>query len=514
MAGRTSLADGNRWAGRALETELEECATAYRAYHSQPLRPDNVAEALNAPWQPIARSDSGRATFEVLGWGGWVQVHQRQVCGLVEDTHYWLDHMLGLPKEAQDFRKKVTEQFGALELFPLISFAEDESRTSPPTMGDAIRNLVATHPQKVTFQRWTTISQPLLRGAANPAEQKSLLPMQSWFWPTLPPGTAYDTRDRKGQERLQSLSAKELESLKQIAPYDGRVLEAHLRRTTNFHPTREQTIAQFNELSGYNVWAMQMIADSVQDDPEHYGRVYGLMGPYQPDNYINLANYLRDHGDDAGAARAYQNAVDHAPDRVWVSNNCDWLINYYFDHGRKDDAFHIAKEVAEVYSARGLAAMANLLERTGDLAQAEDYFRKIDERYEDGNDLAIFYVRNRAHSPEYEAAARNAIAKIFPNDLEQVQISDLLTAPRDGVALSGTGAVAQKLGLGAGDVLVAIDGYRIRNKSQYYLVRDLKRDPMISYIVWQKGHYVEAKGNVPQRILGATIADYLSPETH
>jgi hypothetical protein len=155
--------------------------------------------------------------------------------------------------------------------------------------------------------------------------------------------------------------------------------------------------------------------------------------------------------------------------------------------------------------------MANLLERNGDLAQAEDYFRKIDQRYESQDELSSFYLRNRARSPQYETAARAAIAKVFPNDLQQVKMSDLSTAPRDGVALAGTSRVTQRLGLRVGDVLVAIDGYRISNTAQYYMVRAFRTDPIVSYIVWQTDHYVEVKGNVPQRRIIATIADYKAP---
>ena len=62
-----------------------------------------------------------------------------------------------------------------------------------------------------------------------------------------------------------------------------------------------------------------------------------------------------------------------------------------------------------------------------------------------------------------------------------------------------------------GDIFVAIDGYRIRNKLQYYFVRSLKRDPKVTYILWQANHYVEVTGNVPQRSLGVSIADYPAP---
>ena len=55
---------------------------------------------------------------------------------------------------------------------------------------------------------------------------------------------------------------------------------------------------------------MQMIADAVVDDPVHYQRVYGLICRYRPDSYINLGNYLRDRGDDAGAAAGFIAAAD------------------------------------------------------------------------------------------------------------------------------------------------------------------------------------------------------------
>jgi hypothetical protein len=298
LAGPTSVGDENMWAPRAFETELDEGATAYRAYHSQSLQPDNMAQALNEPWQQITLSDSGVAKFTVLGWGGWAQFHQRRVCELVEKNFCWLDYMLGLPKEAQDFREKMTEHLGALERFPLICFTQRSSGSRQAEIGVKLRELAATRPQLITFQRWTAVFEPALSHAGtDPEIRKTLAPFASWFWPILPQGTAYDSHNREAQRELTNLSAQELENAKQIAPYDIDVLEAQIRRTGNSHPirpTREQTIAEFNELSAYNIRAMQKIADAVRDDPEHFERVYGLICRYQPDSYIELGNYLRD----------------------------------------------------------------------------------------------------------------------------------------------------------------------------------------------------------------------------
>jgi len=505
MAGSISVEDGNRWAGRALGTELEECAAEYRAYHGQVLQEKDLANALDARWQQLTPSKS---TLEVLGWGAWAELRQREVCELVEETFYWMNNLLGIPDEAQNFRKKVTEQLGIIELFPLVSFDESDPPKGNSDLDDKVGRLLAAHPQKFTFLRWRKVCQPLMRSPANPAALKSIAPMMSWFQPTFPKGTAYDPLRRQPDTELLSLPRQELESLKQIAPYDFNVCWAYLRKSTNFRPTFEQTAAEFSELAEYNLEAMHTVAESAKNDPERYGRLYESICRVEPDRYVDLGDYLRNQGNEEKAVRAYQNAFDHAPDRVRVSNNCEWLVNYYFDHGRKSEAFAVAKYAAEVYSAAGLETMAKLLERTGDLAVAEEYFRKIEERYSGHSDTTMFYLRNQAKSARYAAAAKEAVARMFPDGIEFVTLNNLSAPPADGVVVSGWSNVTRKIGLEPGDVLTAIDRQRIHNRKQYYFARDASNDPNISYIVWRRGKYIEIKANLPGRKIIATINDY------
>ena len=49
----------------------------------------------------------------------------------------------------------------------------------------------------------------------------------------------------------------------------------------------------------------------------------------------------------------------------------------------------------------------------------------------------------------------------------------------------------QRVGLCVGDVLVALDGYRIANKDQYSIVRDMNGEPDIMYTVWRSSKYLE-----------------------
>jgi tetratricopeptide (TPR) repeat protein len=443
MAGSISVEDGHRWAVRALVTELEQCAAEYRVYHGQALPEKNLAKALNARWQQLA---------------------------------------------------------------PSVSFDESDPPKGHVDLDEKVKRLLAARPEKFTFSRWSKVREPLMRNQPNAQLLKSIAPMLGWFSSIFPEGILYDPLRRRDSELL-GLPVKELERLKQIAPYDFNVCWACLRRSTNFRPTFEQTASEFTELGGYNLEAMPTVADSAKGDPKRYERLYESICRIEPDCYLNLGDYLRQQGNEGDAVRAYQNFFDHAPDRVRVSNNCEWLVNYYFDHGRKDEAFAIAKDAAEVHSASGLKTMARLLERTGDLVGAEEYFRKIDERYSGHSELANFYARNQTKSARYAAAVEEALATIFPGGIESVTLNNLAMPPGNGVLISGRSDVTQRIRLERGDVLVAIDGQRIHNQKQYFFVRDGSTNPNISYIVWRNGKYLEIRANLPGRQIKATIED-------
>jgi hypothetical protein len=97
-----------------------------------------------------------------------------------------------------------------------------------------------------------------------------------------------------------------------------------------------------------------------------------------------------------------------------------WLINYYFDYDRKDDAVKIAKDGAEVFSYTGLVTMSKLLERMGQLDDAEQYLRKTADRYPSAaGELRDFYIRNHEKSPNYAKAADQLQQKTFPHGIEK-----------------------------------------------------------------------------------------------
>jgi hypothetical protein len=523
VAGQFSVAEGRFWIFRAMATESEEAKGQYRNYFGKPPATEEWSNLLNVPWNQFSKSDSAQPQIAVLGWGAWAEQHQRQICEMIETASFWLAHKWGVPEKAEEFQNLTTKTFKTLNLFPLIRFYTGKNNDDSKAFYARVRTTSKEHPEWVTFQRWSeayagtldsipTTVRPrrLPKGLTSLQAQKArqddpLFNFSSWFYPRLPEGTLFDFKHRKDHS---ALSLRELETAKTIAPSNKDILWEHLSRSTNYRPTAEQTIAEFNDLSGYDVWAMKTIANSVKEFPDRYERVYNLVCRFEPDHYLDLGDYLVTHGDNQGAAQAYQNAFDYAPDRVAVANKEAWLVDYYFEHGRKDEAFKIAQAGAEVYSMDGLDTMATLLERSGKVEEAERYLLKIKERYSEEGTLGAFYERNKSRSVQYAQAARAAVDKIFPEGLRHIKIDDLKAPPNDGILLSRTGRLAERAGLRVGDVLVAIDGVQIQNKDQYYFARALSYDSNITYLLFRAGRYLELKANLPQRRNYSAIESY------
>ena len=522
LLGDISVEDGNTWALDTLRLELEAIATHYRDYFGKPLERNELTNSLNVEWEQFPKSDGAR--LQVLGWGAWAEQHQRQLSQLIHNVSCWLGQLLGLPKDAADFETKMTEQFGSLRLFPSIPFYTHGDDGTKAWI-EQVRKFVGEHREWITYYQWSKVWEENLqlfppvamnRNPPNGRHQKMrpqaleqqrgatkpdpLLATGNWFFERLLPGTLFDLSNRGGRDALL-VSTLDIEALKAMAPSNSAVIYSHLMRTTNFKPTPEQTDAAFSVLSGYDVGAMKLVANAFYADPARYAEKFAALCWFDPNRYVDLGNYLLEHGDENGAVQAFQNAFDHAIDRVHVSNTMDWLVNYYFEHGKTEEAYKIASEGAEVYSQVGLVAFANLLDRMGKVDEAESYLKKAEQRYPDStkDDLVDFYARHRGKSPSYADEEKKFRALIFPDGVEQVTLSDLHGQPKDGMALVKSSPRTEKAGLRSSDVIVAVNGCRVHNIYQYYAARAPSTNPNVKFIVWRAGNYMEMDSFFPKR---------------
>ena len=526
LLGDISVGDGNRWARPSFELESEAIAAHYRDYLGKEITSGELAAALNVEWKEFPQTEQASPTLHVLGWGAWAEQHQRQLCELIYTLSYWEGEMLGLPDSAKEFEEQITAQFGSLHLFPLIRFYTHPDEASSKSWIERVRTTVAAHREWISYyqrDRARQVSQRLSPppvSNSSPVRQRKMRPQEweqqrvanapkidplikigSWFAPILPFGTLFDLSNRGGDGALVNSTIAEIETAKAMAPSNCAVISAHLRRTTNYKATPEQTEAAFSVLTGYDIWAMKLVADAFYFDPVRYAEKLGALCWFEPDRYVDLGNYLLEHGNETGAAQAFQNAFDLATDRVHVSNAMNWLVTYYFEQDKKDEAYKIASEGADVYSQQGLVTFANLLDRTGQTANAEWYFEKAYERYPKSSrdDLVDFYARHRDQSPAYAAEENKFRALIFPKGVEHVVLTDLRDPPTGGLVLTRNSPRTDKAGLRVSDIIVAVNGCRVHDTYEYYAARAPSTNPNVKFIIWRGGKYIEVDSFFPRR---------------
>jgi tetratricopeptide (TPR) repeat protein len=508
LAGPFSVSEGHMWAARALTAELEEIGAEYRQYHDKALSADAWTSALNEPPAHITQRAGEPAQLAVLGWGSWASLHQRQLCQVVRTSWLWLEEDWGVPEQAAAFKKAVTERFEKLNLLPLVNMDHEPDTNSQQASKARALAVIEAHPDWVSFTIWSKA----LRASHMVVQRERghhahpVFNLESYFDPILPAGTLYDSC-RRGDTILRTLSSAQLAQLKAIAPYNAAVLYHQIEKDKGLRATPEEFAVQFEMLTPYDTWPMQVVADTLQADPDRYEPAFLRVCHWEPDLFIKLGDYLVEHQRPEAAAKAYQKAVDHAPNRVLVSNSVGWLVDYYYEHGRRKEAFTVAEMAAEAYSGRGLYTMATLLEKDGQLTQAETYLNKVAERYDQIDELIMFYGRHRRENQRFAEAFDRMNAKLFPKGQEPADVAALSGIPRDGVVLTGMNERAQAAGLKKGDVIVTINGIRVRNEKQYRYLLQSAPSLMVQFGFWSPQKYRSVVINLPERRLGVTIAD-------
>jgi tetratricopeptide (TPR) repeat protein len=197
-------------------------------------------------------------------------------------------------------------------------------------------------------------------------------------------------------------------------------------------------------------------------------------------------------------------------DRVQVSNNCAWLVRYYFEHNQLEKALKLAQDAAAVYSLTGLCTLAKLYDRMGKLTDAEHYYLQATERYGDNADLCQFYLRHKDNAA-YKSKADSMHTKAFPRGLQKLQPEDLNGPPKAGARIKSESNLTKKYGLKIGDVFVGVDGYRVGSELQYVFVRNIETDGSnLEVVVWNGKEYRTIKAVLPSKKFGCEIEDYFT----
>ena len=470
--------------------------------------PAQIAAILNLPpGGPVQPDEAHRARIRVIDPGTWAQFFQRHLLQAANETYHFLEDLWGVKDKAAEFRQQAILQLQDLTLYPLC--LDHLGKADSEALAPRAANLWNDHPEWVGDRAWAEIVTTVPSQYAKGGDWSAL--SETWFSPRLPTGTVYGFDWRMDTDNhLPSPGLPELQKFYGIAPIKYSVCWQYAYALApDHHPTADQYRRVMGSLPTYYLPAIWAEADLVQDDPVQYGPLMNQVGTLDPIYFLTLGKYYADHHLSAQAAQAYQAAIDHGADAVTVANDSSWLVNYYYDHGQQDHAMAIAQEAAKVYSSRGLETMAKLLERMGRDQEAESYFEKINERYNDPKPLHLFYAREAiSHPNEYAEKIKTAQKEIFPQGIPEVTLAQMTGKPGQGVLVHGENEISRQCGLKPDAIVVGLDGKRVRNLAQYTYMRVISTSPIMDLLVYQDGHYQPIHATVPGRRFGLLLTSW------
>jgi hypothetical protein len=526
MQGGGTVEEGNVFTPGAIDLELKEIAEVWKLARTDARQPVPPVPVLNdAPGRCIGRDAAGRAVPRVIDWGTWARFSQRHLLHMLTAVNYHLRAVLKSTDQADVARREARQSFGNLLLFPFLDVrwqSDDADRVSGAVAPGQLRALkpglvdacpaavrvLRAKPEAVAPASWEPIDRVCYR-----ERDSGLLPRYpAWFSPVVPTGTAYEAYARLSTGTLsKDYDTQKMGTLLQYSPFDPGLVRIYVARKFGDKPNPKEVATLVGPLLEYDLSVMKWWAGLVEDDVAAYRQAYEPICRLDPDSCLTLAWYLADRDLDEAAVPAFERAVKEGRDRVGIVGLVGWLMDYYFDHQRPDDALKLARMGEEVYSAAGLRLMARLMERMGRYREAESYYKKIEERYDFDELINQFYVRyeQRIADGRYRAEAQEALRKLFPQGLQRATLADLGAAPAPGRGYFVTwkpSVPLARIGLKTRDVIVAMDGYRIDNRPQYETVLRFTDKRAVALIVWREGRFVELKGQMRRERYGPSAA--------
>ncbi len=506
--GINSVQAGHIYAEPGMNMEMADYKRAYGLYH--PDDPTSLQAAQKAhedlnlePTRCLVHEQNWK--LDPISWADIAAFHNRHVLDSVYQKYDFEENKWGVPDEAQNTYRLSENLLSSLRLYPLckldmLSQTWDESKQqrkkADQQLSGELGSLMEKYPQQVVAELWCY--------SRDFSEAKDKIPVPSaWFDPRIPIGTAFDYHNRR---KIKDFSVAEIEDLRKLVPFNGPLLLDVARRKYGEHPTSDQFYESLKLISDYDLGAIMMLANAEQDPIKHVVWLEKA-AKLKPDVYIDLGTQFEVSNPEK-AREAFENAMKFGTDDVKKANNCSWLVDYYLDHDKKDEAKKLATFAGEVYSYGGLGTLAHFYERQGQLKEAEKTYKDQVERYTNETwDLNAFYLRNK-NNPLFKAESDKVVKYHLSYGLNPVKLSDFKTPPTDGVKIAKDSELSRANGLKKGVVIVAVDGIRIKDHDEFNLAREVNsRNKSVELIYWDGSGYHSLKGSPPNRRFGFTAVD-------
>ncbi|WP_291986311.1 PDZ domain-containing protein [Luteitalea sp.] len=487
-----SVAVGNRFSAAGLMVELNEAEEAARAYGVAIT--DDPTALLRAIGRPTATGP-----FRVLDWPLVASTAERHILARLKSL-YDAQRLLGQRERLRQMPIELEKTFATLPLVP----------TALALMGGdgAARHLAAAaaivraRKDAIPPALWTA----LVYEGQRSARSVSWPTADVWFNPWQPDGTALTTSDRLARQGAPAPPLPMAEALHRLAPSDT-WLSWRLAwwRVPSGRPTIAAVRAELGPAVAYDSGAIYRMFRGLDGTHQEYVVLGTQMCELNVDRCEELAQELLKEGRDAEAADELRRWFNRAQDRVAASNRVLWLTRYLLDQGQAADARAIAVSADDVGSGAGMLTLAEVKERQGDQDGAEAGYKRVQDRYGTAWHLGAYYLRRWKATGDTALRDRGLalVAQSFPSGFEAVPSAG--AAPVDGVAFTNFGGRAAKAGLRKTDIIVGVDGVRVRSEAQFDVLMRASHDTAVQFTVWRDGAYATVKGTLPQRWLGTGL---------
>jgi hypothetical protein len=487
-----------------VAAEVAEAKALFAAIHRRPLADGEVVAALNHGAERCLTTDGPR----VVSWGTWAAAAQRHIAHRIVAEDHYIYEVLGQPGERAPAIAAMDAKWSDLVLYPLVNarrWRHGELRVE--TFRGSLRRGVpffAKRPELLTAHLWAAFAD-----AVKELERRRAMPAgNSWLATPVPSGTALDAGRRvqllsPGGEKMAIVDA-----LRQLDPWTYRLAWRGIVMRT-FRPVPPE---ELKEVLGprveYDVRAMRWLSSALPLDSPELAPLLHERCRLDADECGETASTFIAAKRDGEAAAALQRALEAGGDAVQFANLSRFLVRYLHEHGKRDEAMHAATVAAETFASEGLNTKGLLLEWRGQFAEAESYFGEIRRQYDHSNELLGFYYRRKEAQTAGYAAKYDALASRLVPDLARLDPSTLTNPPQGGVLVDDPMPRARLLGLEENDVIVGLDGWRVRRTMDYTVVREFDWRPDITLHVWRRGRYFDVTGRGPSRMLGFQYRTY------
>lgn len=487
-----------QWFGElGLAAELAEATQVWREYRNRTGDPDALAAGLAE-----AGAHSPDRAFRVLDWPLWAGSAERHLAARVE-SRYRSEWMLGRKEILEALPGRLETAFGRQRLWPAVRLLLDDAgaRAAAPAAAELLR----TSPDAFAPEAWHAIATRIARSTGAGSARTAAV----WFTPWEPSGTVMRPRERSLRDGLRPPPPiPMIERYHQQAPSDPWIAWSLVWWRPPGNPSLVTIRAAYGRLLEYDVTTLRSLFDSVPGTVEELTAIATAMCELDVDQCVRLAEHHRRHGDDLEAAIEFERWFWRASNRVAAANGARWLVHYLLDAHETARATDIAEAAAGIGSATGLDTLAELLERQGRVADAAAIYARMATRYPDSDlpAIALFRRARRAGDTAERDRAVTLLRRRFPRGLEEVPAGQ--AAPTDGIRFRTFGRRAERAGLRPDDVIVGIDGHRVRSPAQAFVLLRSATEAAATFTVWREGRYQTVVATLGQREFGVVPTTY------